>query len=236
MARPGTAKGDSGWVIELERGWSPWQPGDMAFADSDARAGVSISYRVGKSDFEAHFDTDTDGTQTNLSTGKVRRLKLLKPGERPPQWEGIGARRRPTNSEGIVGTKAHARAPEGSAAAQAQSQRDQRRYSAPVGVDGLSSRGASMKATAASMGKTSSSQGRPSTGGYPKTQTEPRRQSGVTSSDPADLPAYMRHTRSSVKKTLDGDFAPRDSSSGSVPSGTALRGGGQNGDVYHTPS
>ena len=75
-------------VIELERGCDAWCPGDQPFDDGEAASGVSISYTIGKYDFEAHF-SENEGTQTNLQTGKVRRLKRLKPGERPPNWEAI---------------------------------------------------------------------------------------------------------------------------------------------------
>jgi len=113
------------WVIELERGWAPWTPGDVPVTEI---GDSPVPYCVGKSKFEAQFSSDSEGTQTNLTTGKVRRLLLLQPGQAPPAWEGIGARRRPTAGTGRTsGTKGTAVAAVGSAAMVAQAARDARR-------------------------------------------------------------------------------------------------------------
>lgn len=40
------------------------------------------------------------GTQTNLTTGKVRRIQRLQRGAAKPAWEGTGVRRRPAVAGG----------------------------------------------------------------------------------------------------------------------------------------
>ena len=77
-----------------------------------------------------HFEDDSRGTQTNLTTGKVRRIQRLRKGESVPAWEGTGIRRRPA-----TGTAADlAAAPSDSAAMVAQSDRAVRRGAAyPAG-------------------------------------------------------------------------------------------------------
>jgi len=131
-----TAPALGGWVIELERGWGPWTPGDLALTDL---GGSPVQYRIGRSDFEACFTSDVEGTQTNLLTGKVRGLRCLEPGESPPAWEGIGARRRPAGGSGCtMGTKGTAEATRGTAAHAAQIARDERRVAG--NYNGLHSR------------------------------------------------------------------------------------------------
>jgi len=123
----------SSWVIELERGWGPWTPGDSAFTGEASTE--PFRYRLGRHEFEAHFISDSEGTQTNLSTGKVRRIARVSPGQEPPSWEASGCRRRPAHGQGPVGTEVFAAGkvvPKTSAAYSAQASRDARR--SPSGV------------------------------------------------------------------------------------------------------
>ena len=77
---------------------------------------------------QVHFETDISGTQTNLTTGKVRRVQKLMKGEPMPAWEGTGIRRRA--AAGAAGAPAQASlgaAPAQSAAQAAQASREKRR-------------------------------------------------------------------------------------------------------------
>ncbi|CAE6924763.1 unnamed protein product [Symbiodinium sp. CCMP2592] len=112
--------GEYHWLIELEKGWSPWMPGNEPF---DGNTDQPLRYTLGRYDFEVHFEDETHGTQTNLTTGKVRRIQCLRKGEPVPTWEGTGIRRRPANGAGAE----LAAAPAESAAMAAQSDRFGRR-------------------------------------------------------------------------------------------------------------
>ncbi|CAK9011779.1 Uncharacterized protein SCF082_LOCUS11230 [Durusdinium trenchii] len=118
-------EGEYQWVIELEKGWSPWFPGNEPYyGETDA----PVKYTLGRYDFEVHFESDTQGTQTNLTTGKVRRVQKLQKGEPMPAWEGTGIRRRPaTGAGGAPPSGGLNSAPATSAAKQAQANREQRR-------------------------------------------------------------------------------------------------------------
>lgn len=41
----------------------------------------------GRYDFEVHFESETRGTQRNLTTGKIRRIQRVQKGEAFPAWE-----------------------------------------------------------------------------------------------------------------------------------------------------
>ena len=41
----------------------------------------------GRYDFEVHFESETHGTQRNLTTGKIRRIQRMQKGEAFPAWE-----------------------------------------------------------------------------------------------------------------------------------------------------
>ncbi|CAJ1399687.1 unnamed protein product [Effrenium voratum] len=85
-------EGDYKWVIELEKGWCAWMPGNEPFyGGTDA----PMRYILGRYEFEVHFESDSNGTQTNLATGKVRRIQKITKNEPMPTWEGTGIRRRP---------------------------------------------------------------------------------------------------------------------------------------------
>mmetsp|Transcript_114108 Transcript_114108/g.160096 ORF Transcript_114108/g.160096 Transcript_114108/m.160096 type:complete len:303 (+) Transcript_114108:50-958(+) len=114
-------EGEYQWLIELEKGWSPWMPGNEPF---DGRTDEPLRYTLGRYDFEVHFEDESHGTQTNLTSGKVRRIQRLRKGEPMPAWEGTGIRRRPANGTGAgdIGL-----APAESAAMAAQSNRAVRR-------------------------------------------------------------------------------------------------------------
>ncbi|CAE7198770.1 unnamed protein product [Symbiodinium sp. KB8] len=95
-------------------------PGNEPF---DGNTDQPLRYTLGRYDFEVHFEDETHGTQTNLTTGKVRRIQCLRKGEPVPTWEGTGIRRRPANGAGAE----LAAAPAESAAMAAQSDRLGRR-------------------------------------------------------------------------------------------------------------
>ncbi|CAE7313935.1 unnamed protein product [Symbiodinium natans] len=116
-------EGEYQWLIELEKGWSAWLPGNEPF---DGNTDAPLRYTLGRYDFEVHFEDDSHGTQTNLTTGKVRRIQRLRKGEAVPAWEGTGIRRRPANGAGTD----LAAAPPQSAAMAAQSDRAGRRAAA----------------------------------------------------------------------------------------------------------
>ncbi|CAE7194497.1 unnamed protein product [Symbiodinium sp. KB8] len=114
-------EGEYHWLIELEKGWSPWMPGNEPF---DGRTDEPLRYTLGRYDFEVHFEDESHGTQTNLTSGKVRRIQRLRKGDPVPAWEGTGIRRRPANGTGAADI---ALAPVESAAMAAQSNRAVRR-------------------------------------------------------------------------------------------------------------
>jgi len=111
--------GDFEWLIELEKGWSTWMPENMPFHGCTNQ---SLRYTMGRYDFEVNFVSETEGTQTNISTGKVRRILRKHRADPMPAWEGTGIRRRPAGSP-----KELPAAPASSAASVAQAQRAERR-------------------------------------------------------------------------------------------------------------
>eukprot|EP00434_Breviolum_minutum_P038775 symbB.v1.2.034410.t1/scaffold4436.1/size39690/4 len=117
-------EGDFQWVIELEKGWSPWMPGNEPYYGA---TDAPLKYTLGRYDFEVHFDTETNGTQTNLTTGKARRIQKLQKGEPMPAWEGTGIRRRAATTAAGQAPKDPGAVPAQSAAQQAQQNRAQRR-------------------------------------------------------------------------------------------------------------
>jgi len=121
LATSGTQSydGDFEWLIELEKGWSPWMPENMPFQGSTDQP---LRYTMGRYDFEVNFVSETEGTQTNISTGKVRRILCKHKADPMPAWEGTGIRRRPAGSP-----KELPAAPANSAASVAQAQRAERR-------------------------------------------------------------------------------------------------------------
>eukprot|EP00435_Cladocopium_sp_Y103_P049683 s683_g15.t1 len=145
LATAGTKsyEGDYHWVIELEKGWSPWMPGNEPF---DGSTDQPLRYTLGRYDFEVHFENDarrrvveSTGIQTNLTTGKVRRIQRLQTlgaqtgqkGESVPAWEGTGTRRRVAkSSQGAPAGASLNSAPKTSAAQAAQANRAQRRQGA----------------------------------------------------------------------------------------------------------
>eukprot|EP00438_Fugacium_kawagutii_P025710 Skav229301 [mRNA] locus=scaffold544:287143:298234:+ [translate_table: standard] len=129
-----TYEGDFHWMIELEKGWSAWMPGNEPF---DGCTDQPLRYTLGRYDFEVHFETESSGIQTNLTTGKVRRIQRLQKGESAPAWEGTGVRRRPAGrAQGAPAGASLNAAPQQSAAQAAQANRTQRRqgggYTAPA--------------------------------------------------------------------------------------------------------
>ncbi|CAJ1456416.1 unnamed protein product [Effrenium voratum] len=113
-----TYEGDFQWVIELEKGWDTWLPQDAPYLGGTDEV---MRYSMGRYDFEVHFDSDDKGVQTNLTTGKTRRVQRLQKGEPMPAWEGTGTRRR------TAGAPAEPAVPKSSAAAAAQANRTVRR-------------------------------------------------------------------------------------------------------------
>eukprot|EP00490_Sorites_sp_Unknown_P019634 CAMPEP_0114691404 /NCGR_PEP_ID=MMETSP0191-20121206/66800_1 /TAXON_ID=126664 /ORGANISM="Sorites sp." /LENGTH=199 /DNA_ID=CAMNT_0001982565 /DNA_START=43 /DNA_END=638 /DNA_ORIENTATION=- len=132
-----TYEGNYHWMIELEKGWSPWMPGNEPF---DGSTDQPLRYTLGRYDFEVHFENESTGIQTNLTTGKVRRIQRLQKGESAPAWEGTGTRRRAAAGNQGQPAGAALNAPKQSAAQAAQAQRVQRRgpgaggYAAPAKV------------------------------------------------------------------------------------------------------
>ncbi|CAE7558103.1 unnamed protein product [Symbiodinium pilosum] len=117
-------EGEYQWMIELEKGWSAWMPGNEPF---DGNTDQTLRYTLGRYDFECHFEDESHGTQTNLTTGKVRKIQRLRKGESAPAWEGTGIRRRPANGTGAADVGV---APAESAAMAAQAHRAVRRTAA----------------------------------------------------------------------------------------------------------
>ena len=72
-----TYEGDFQWVIELEKGWDTWLPQDAPYLGGTDEV---MRYSMGRYDFEVHFDSDDKGVQTNLTTGKTRRVQRLQKG------------------------------------------------------------------------------------------------------------------------------------------------------------
>jgi len=136
-----TYDGEYHWVIELEKGWSAWMPGNEPF---DGNTDQPLRYTLGRYDFECHFEDESHGTQTNLTTGKVRRIQRLRKGESTPAWEGTGIRRRAANGTG-AGSAVDMAAPAQSAAMAAQSNRAVRRTGAPAGYPAATSGPAAAK-------------------------------------------------------------------------------------------
>jgi len=112
-------EGDFEWVIELEKHWSPWMPGNEPFTGCTDQP---LCYTLGRYDFEVNFQNEAEGTQTNLSTGKVRRILRKLKSEAMPAWEGTGTRRRPAAFSADLPV-----APADSAAQAAQARRAERR-------------------------------------------------------------------------------------------------------------
>lgn len=96
-------------------------PGNEPF---DGNTDEPLRYTLGRYTFEVHFEDEGHGTQTNLTTGKVRRIQRQRKGEAAPAWEGTGIRRRPANGAGPADVGA---APVESAAMAAQANRQVRR-------------------------------------------------------------------------------------------------------------
>lgn len=96
LASSGTQSydGDFEWLIELEKGWTPWMPENQPF---QGRTDQPLRYTLGRYDFEVNFASESHGTQTNLATGKVRRIQRRHKAEPMPAWEGTGIRRRPVS-------------------------------------------------------------------------------------------------------------------------------------------
>ena len=76
--------GDFQWVIELEKGWSAWMPNNEPYLGGTDEP---MRYSMGRYDFEVTFEDETHGLQTNVTTGKSRRIQRLQRGEPMPAWE-----------------------------------------------------------------------------------------------------------------------------------------------------
>eukprot|EP00913_Durusdinium_trenchii_P007184 g6759.t1 len=86
-------EGDSQWVIELEKGWSPWMPGNEPYYGA---TDAPLRYTLGRYDFEVHFESETVGSQTNLTTGKAQRRPRRRPSRRNRTGSNGGAGMMPT--------------------------------------------------------------------------------------------------------------------------------------------
>lgn len=78
------ATGEGEWLIKLERGWSTWMVGEQQFHGSTDE---SFRYNFGKTEFQVDFQSESEGTSTNLSTGKVRQICFVPRGQSPPSME-----------------------------------------------------------------------------------------------------------------------------------------------------
>lgn len=116
--------GEFEWLIELEKGWTPWMPENQPFEGSTDEP---LRYTLGRYDFEVNFTSEDHGTQTNLATGKVRRIQRRHKADPMPEWEGTGIRRRSSTGAEI------AAAPPSSEASAAQARRAERRGSGGYG-------------------------------------------------------------------------------------------------------
>jgi hypothetical protein len=79
-------RGDAPWEVETDQGWLPWSP----TVDFVGRPGERIQYRQNSFEYHAIFTSDSEGTQTNVATGKqrrVRRVQVIKPWEMRGVWE-----------------------------------------------------------------------------------------------------------------------------------------------------
>eukprot|EP00931_Biecheleriopsis_adriatica_P112497 TRINITY_DN8713_c0_g1_i1.p1 TRINITY_DN8713_c0_g1~~TRINITY_DN8713_c0_g1_i1.p1 ORF type:complete len:223 (-),score=30.80 TRINITY_DN8713_c0_g1_i1:112-780(-) len=172
--------GEFEWVIELENGWKPWMPENRPFQGS---TDAPLAYSLGRYEFEVHFESEVQGTQTNLTTGKVRRIQRIQKGDPLPAWEGTGTRRRAAHGSGDVPS-----APVDSAAVAAQSRRAVRR--SPGGYPGSAS--AEKLSLAGGMNRPRVSQ--TAHAGIPVRSTNPERLSPAGGTQA--LPRYMRPLKS----------------------------------------
>ena len=139
--------------------------------------------------WQVHFEDGTHGTQTNLTTGKVRRVQKLQKGEPMPAWEGTGIRRRPaTTGAGAAPNGALNSAPATSAAKQAQANREQRRggYEANKAVQPHALRRPQVSTSAYNAPAPAAPK--------PKTTTSPSGPKAQTA--PGYVPHYMRQLKS----------------------------------------
>ncbi|CAJ1406605.1 unnamed protein product [Effrenium voratum] len=183
-------------MIELEKGWSAWMPGNEPYYGN---TDLPMKYRLGRYDFEVHFESDKSGTQTNLTTGKVRRVQKIMRGEPLPAWEGTGIRRR--TAEGTTG---NFKAPANSAAAASQKFRDSRRdgYEAPLLQAGSftpapgTKTGVHRPQVSSSAYKAAPAPGAPKTApkAAPKAKSAATGNTGATGGAP--VPRYMRQLKS----------------------------------------
>jgi len=118
--------GEFEWLIELEKGWTPWMPENQPF---DGSTDQPLRYTLGRYDFEVNFADEDHGTQTNLATGKVRRIQRRHKADPMPAWEGTGIRRRAAPGA----TAELASAPASSEASAAQARRADRRAAGGYG-------------------------------------------------------------------------------------------------------
>jgi len=59
------------WELQTDNGWEPWHPG-VAF---NGAAGERVEWSHRKYNYEARFESDVGGVQTNKSTGRTRPLR-----------------------------------------------------------------------------------------------------------------------------------------------------------------
>ncbi|CAJ1406602.1 unnamed protein product [Effrenium voratum] len=189
-------EGDYRWMIELEKGWSAWMPGNEPYYGN---TDLPMKYRLGRYDFEVHFESDKSGTQTNLTTGKVRRVQKIMRGEPLPAWEGTGIRRR--TAEGTTG---NFKAPANSAAAASQKFRDSRRdgYEAPLLQAGSftpapgTKTGVHRPQVSSSAYKAAPAPGAPKTAPKAAPKAKPAATGTTGATGGAPVPRYMRQLKS----------------------------------------
>eukprot|EP00930_Biecheleria_cincta_P057649 TRINITY_DN43549_c0_g1_i1.p1 TRINITY_DN43549_c0_g1~~TRINITY_DN43549_c0_g1_i1.p1 ORF type:complete len:317 (-),score=51.23 TRINITY_DN43549_c0_g1_i1:221-1171(-) len=177
--------GEFEWLIELEKGWTPWMPENQPF---EGRTDQPLRYTLGRYDFEVNFTSESQGTQTNLATGKVRRIQRRHKAEPMPAWEGTGVRRRP-----VAGGRANIpAAPPSSEACVAQNRRAERR--AAGGYPGGAVSNPVQKKTAVKDGRSTEMQ-RPRVSQLAQSALQPCRSSRVERNSDT-IPHYMRGLKS----------------------------------------
>jgi len=181
--------GDFEWLIELEKGWTPWLPENQPF---QGRTDQPLRYTLGRYGFEVNFASESHGTQTNLATGKVRRIQRRHKAEPMPAWEGTGIRRRPVSG----GTADLPAAPPSSEARIAQARRAERRASG--GYPGGGAQSALGRERGPDQKQTSEMQ-RPRVSQSAQSESQPCRSGSRLERNSATVPHYMRGLKSKTQ-------------------------------------
>lgn len=181
--------GEFEWLIELEKGWTPWMPENQPF---QGRTDQPLRYTLGRYDFEVNFTSESHGTQTNLATGKVRRIQRRHKAEPMPAWEGTGIRRRPVSG----GTANLPAAPPSSEARIAQARRAERRADGGYPGGTLSS---PVQEKTSVRDRRSTEMQRPRVSQSAQSESQPCRSGSRLERNSAAVPHYMRGLKSKTQ-------------------------------------